>query len=343
MATGKPKVVIPRASGLASWAPELKTRLENVEVEIFDPICATEQDLIKEGRDALIIIPRGAKMRGFINRTVLSRLEGVQAIITSGVGYDGVELEAATQLGIPIANTAEFCAIDLAEHALTLLLSAAKRICPADAAMRGKERVDAFRVLRNEMVRGHFPLYRLAGKVGGIVGFGRSGKALAERLKGCGFTVIAYDHRADRKTEIFESYGAESVSLGELLRRSDIVSLHLPLSQATYHVIGEGELGMMKKTAILINVSRGGLIDEQALHRSLKERQIMAAGLDVFEDEPFSAENPLAQLDNVVLSPHVAAMSVESLEDRLSEIASNIVRVLNGQRPANVVNPEVYV
>jgi phosphoglycerate dehydrogenase-like enzyme len=99
----------------------------------------------------------------------------------------------------------------------------------------------------------------------------------------------------------------------------------------------------MKKTAILINVSRGGLIDEQALYRSLKEKQITAAGLDVFENEPFSAENPLAQLDDVVLSPHVAAMSVESLEDRLSEIASNIVRVLNRQRPANVINPEVYV
>jgi D-3-phosphoglycerate dehydrogenase len=342
MTTGKPKVVIPRASSLSSWAPELKARLEDVEVEIFDPICATEQDLIEAGRDAQIVIPRGAKIRGFITRAVLSRLEGVQAIITSGVGYDGVDLEAATELRVPVANTAEFCAVDLAEHALALLLSAAKRICYADAAMRSTERVDAFRALRKELIPGRSPLYRLAGKVGGIVGFGRSGRALAERLKGCGLTVIAYDHHAASKTEIFKSYGVESVGLAELLRRSDIVSLHLPLSQATYHVIGERELGMMKKTAILINISRGGLIDERALYRSLKKNQIMAAGLDVFENEPFSSDNPLAQLDNVVLSPHLAAMSVESLEDRLSEIASNIGRVLNGQRPANVINPEVY-
>jgi phosphoglycerate dehydrogenase-like enzyme len=208
--------------------------------------------------------------------------------------------------------------------------------------MRGKERVDAFRVLRNQMALGHFPLHRLAGKVAGIVGFGRSGRVLAERLRGCSLTVIAYDHHADRKRESFEGCGVESVGLAELLQRSDIVSLHLPLTQATYHMIGERELGTMKKTAILINVSRGGLIDQQALYRSLKEKQIMAAGLDVFEDEPFGPDDPLAQLDNVVLSPHVAAMSVESLEDRLSEIASNIRRVLSGQRPANVINPEVY-
>jgi phosphoglycerate dehydrogenase-like enzyme len=339
---GRTKVIIPREPNLPPLAPELEARLENVEAEIHDPMCATEQDLIEEGHDALIVIPRGAKMRGFINREVLSQLEGVQAIITSGVGYDGVDVEAATELGIPVANTADFCAIDLAEHALALLFAAAKRLCAVDTAMRSKERADAFRVLHNEIALGHSPLYRLDGKVAGIIGFGRSGRALAERLKGCGLTAIAYDHHADRKTEIFETYGVESVGLPELLQRADVVSLHVPLTPATYHMIGERELGMMKKTAILVNISRGELIDERALCRGLKEKQIMAAGLDVFENEPFLPDNPLAQLDNVVLCPHLAAVSVESFEERLSEIASNIRRVLSGQRPANVVNPEVY-
>jgi len=342
MATGKPKVVIPRAPNVSSWAPELEARLGNTEAEIHDPICAKAEDLIEESWDAQIVIPRGARMRGFINREVLPRLERVQAIITSGVGYDGVDVEAATELGIPVANTAQFCAIDLAEHALALMFAAARRICFADAAMRDRERAVASSALRNEIALGRPPLYRLTRKVGGIVGFGRSGRALAERLKGSGLTVIAYDHRADRKTEIFEGYGVESVGLVELLRQSDIVSLHVPLTQATYHMIGERELGRMKKTAILINISRGELIDEKALYRSLKEYQIMAAGLDVFENEPFGPDNPLAQLENVVLSPHLAAVSVESMEERLSEIASNIDRVLGGQRPANVINPEVY-
>lgn len=342
MAAGKPKVVILREPNLPPWAPELEARLGNAQAEILDPTCTTEQDLIEEGREALIVIPRGPKMRSFINREVLPRLERVQAVITSGVGHDGVDVKAATELGIPVANTADFCAIDLAEHALALMFAAAKKLCAVDAAMRSKERVDAFRALHNEIALGHSPLYRLAGKVGGIVGFGRSARALAERLKGCGLTVIAYDHHADKKMEIFESYGVESVDLTHLLRQSDIVSLHVPLTQATYHTIGEKELGMMKQTAILVNISRGELIDEKALYKRLKENQIMAAGLDVFENEPFSPDNPLVQLDNVVLSPHLAAASVESLEERLSEIASNIGRVLSGQRPANVINPEVY-
>jgi phosphoglycerate dehydrogenase-like enzyme len=342
MSTTRPKVVIPREPNLPPWAPELETRLGGTGAEIADPICATEYDLIETGQDALIVIPRGAKMRGFLNREVLPQLKSVHAIITSGVGYDGVDVEAATELGIPVANTAEFCAIDLAEHALALMFSAAKRVCSVDAAMRSKERVDAFRALHNEIALGYSPLYRLAGKVAGIVGFGRSGKALAERLKGCGLRVIAYDHHADRKRDIFESYGVEPVSLTYLLQQADLVSLHVPLTRATYHIIGEKELGAMKKSAILVNISRGELIDEKALYRSLKEKQIMAAGLDVFENEPFSPDNPLAQLDNIVLSPHLAAASVESLDERLSEIASNIRRVLSGQRPANVINVEVY-
>jgi phosphoglycerate dehydrogenase-like enzyme len=342
MSTVKPKVIIPRASSLSSWAPELKARLANVEVEIFDPICATEQDLIEEGRDALIVIPRGAKMRGFITREVLPRLERVQAVITSGVGYDGVDIQAATELGIPVANTAEFCAIDLAEQALALMFSAARRIGYVNAAMRNQEMPDVFRILREEIALRRPALYRLAGKVGGIVGFGRSGRALAQRLKGCGLRVIAYDHHADNKKDAFKSLGVEAVKFTDLLQQADIVSLHVPLTQATYHMIGERELGVMKQTAILINVSRGQLIDEQALCRSLKEYQIMAAGLDVFQDEPFRPNNPLAKLDNVVLSPHLAATSVEAKQERLSEIASNIARVLSGQAPANVINPEVY-
>ena len=324
------KVVIAVPPGAADWGISEFASLKDV-AQVVHKVLTTEEALIETAHDTDVIVVAGDKCRSLVTRNVLSRLERIKAIITSGVGCDQIDIEAATEMGICVAVNTDFCTSELAEQALALILSAARLIPLVDRSMR-QENWHALRW------KEFGPLYRLKGKVAGIIGFGRSGREVAVRLKAFGLRVIAYDHHSFEKQDIFELIGIEAVELPLLLHESDVITIHAPLTEKTFHLIGERELNLMKPTAILVNTSRGGIIDEKALYRALRDRKIMAAGLDVLEEEPFSPDNALAQLDNVVLTPHMAAASVESDRQRLNQLIENIRRVLRGERPVNAVN-----
>jgi D-3-phosphoglycerate dehydrogenase len=183
------------------------------------------------------------------------------------------------------------------------------------------------------------PISRLKDKTVGIIGFGRIGRKVAQRLKGFEVKILSYDPYVPE--EIFREYGVEKVDFETLIKESDIITVHTPLTDETRHMIGEKELRSMKREAILINVSRGGIIDEKALYKALKERWISGAGLDVLEVEPPSKDNPLLRLDNVIITPHMAWYSNKSLDEIRRKAAEEVARALSGQIPMNLVNRDV--
>jgi phosphoglycerate dehydrogenase-like enzyme len=250
----------------------------------------------------------------------------------AGVGFDGVDLEAATRAGLPVAQTVEGTIVGVAEHAILLVLALYKRLLEADAAVR----------------RGEWPVwelrpssYTLQGKAVGIVGLGRIGREVALRVRAFGARVLYADAlKADPEVE--RGLGATFVPLADLLSSADVVTLHVPLSPRTRGLLGERELRAMKPGAILVNTSRGEVVDEAALARALREGRIAGAGLDVLEREPPDPSNPLLGMRNVVLTPHVATGTRDSIVQKTRAACANFLRVLRGERPLEVVNPRVF-
>ena len=244
-------------------------------------------------------------------------------------GYDGVDLRLAGELGIPVANNGGANAIPVAEFAMTLILACFRHLPIA----HNDTRADAW--MRPEI--DGYDSYELFGKTVGIVGAGRIGSNLARLLRGFETTTLYTDIVRSEKAE---SYGAKRVELDELLMESDIVSLHTNLNAGSHQLIGARELALMKKSALLVNTCRGPVVDEAALTEALKEGQIWGAGLDVFEIEPVEADNPLLNMDNVVVAPHVAGKSWESYPRRVDFAFSNMQRVWSGEAPESVVTED---
>lgn len=246
-----------------------------------------------------------------------------------GIGVDNIAVDAATEEGILVTNVPAFCVDEVAEHALGMLLSCARKIPSYDRAIRSG---------RWDLQVGK-PLYRVRGSTLGLIGLGKIGRAMAEKSSGLGMRVLAYDPYLPPKQ--LGALAVETCTLGRLLAESDFVSLHVPLTPETSKIIGEEELRQMKPTAFLINVSRGGLVDVEALERALEDGWIAGAGLDVLPQEPPPADTRLLGMENVILAPHAAFYSEESLYDLQSSTAEEVARVLSGGRPLNVINPQV--
>jgi D-3-phosphoglycerate dehydrogenase / 2-oxoglutarate reductase len=258
---------------------------------------------------------------------VLGNAGKLKVIAIRGVGYDSVDISAATARGIPVIVAPGFTE-SVADYTFALMLAATRQVALADRIVRDGR----WEVLVST---------NICGKTLGIVGLGRIGKAVARRALGFDMTVLATDVVQD---EAFaRQYGVTYLPLSELLQRADIVSINAPLSQNTQHLIDDRALRLMKPTAFLINTARGGLVDEQALAMALREGRLAGAGLDVFHQEPLR-HNPFQGLDNVVLSPHLAAYSREGLREAGMLAAQGVVAVLGGNHPdpAVVVNPEVF-
>jgi phosphoglycerate dehydrogenase-like enzyme len=321
--------VVVLTSDDPEWVSEITDSINDI-ADLTITSSSDENSLLEEASEADVIIPFGGKGRSLLNKGTLPQLGKLKLIVTSGIGFDGIDVDLAGDLGIPVATTVNFCRFEVAEHALALIFSVARKTALFDRVMRSGSDFRLKEALES--------LHRLHGKVAGVVGFGRSGKVLTAMLVGCGFDVLVYDHHAESKHDALIEVGAKAASFPDLLRSSDIISLHVPLTSETHHLIGQRELEAMKTTAILVNVSRGEVIDEKALYLALKNGQIAAAGLDVFEKEPFTPSNPLAELNNVVLSMHAASSSTESYKERLSEIATNIRRFAGGEELNNIVN-----
>lgn len=267
-----------------------------------------------------------------ITADLIAAAPKLKVVAKHGVGYDNIDVAAATSRRIVVVTTPKANAVSVAEHILSLMLCLANRICAANAdlkAGRFKQREDYVGV-------------ELKGKTLGVVGLGRIGSETARKCKsGFGMNVIAYDPHLSAET--FELTGYRRTdTLGPLLEEADFVVLCVPLTAETSNMIGPRELTWMKPSAFLINTSRGGLVDEAALHAALVENRIAGAAMDAFVKEPPGPDNPLLSLDNFIATPHVAGATREAMRRMATDLAEDIVRVLGGERPLYPVNPEVY-
>ncbi len=273
--------------------------------------------------------------------TVVSRLSRCRVISRLGTGTDKIDVEMATRMGILVTNVPYFCVEEQADHTMALLLALARQLPQMARAMEAGAWSQSKRQARSNQ--------RLSTQTLGLIGFGNSAKATAMRARGFGMRVIATRRNMKAPRHEADKLGVEMVSLDTLLAESDYVSLHVPLDSHTHHMLAEAELRKMKQGAYLINTSRGALVDETALVKFLREGRLNGAGLDTFEGiNPFTEDesrpdHPLLELDNVVLTPHVGAASVQAAQDVSRGGVQNVVSVLSGHLPLreNIVNPSV--
>lgn len=258
-----------------------------------------------------------------LDRETLAAAPHCRAVVRYGVGTDNIDLEAAAQAGIKVANVPDYGVEDVSDHAMALLLAVGRRIVTRDRDVRG----GAWNIARKE------PMYRFAGRTLGLLGYGRIGARFQQKAVSLGFSrTLVFDPIAQLPENV------DSVDLKTLFSESDVLSCHAPLNDSTRHIINADAIGRMKPTAIVINTSRGGLIDEAALVEALSSNRIFGAGLDVFETEPPPKSSKLRKLNNVVLTDHTAWYSEESVSELQTKAASEMARILRGEDPVNWVN-----
>lgn len=261
-----------------------------------------------------------------IDRQVIDSLKNCKLIIRYGIGYDNVDAKYAAEKCIFVCNAPNYGVTDVAEHALSLLLSCAKRLTYMNDCVRNglwdTSKMGASR--------------RIAGKSIGFIGFGKIARCVCQRTNAFGLKALIYDPYVS--TEVADSYSGELVTLEELLRRSDYVTLHLPLNEQTRHMMGAAQFALMKPDAVFVNTSRGGLVNEKELIDALEQGVIAGAGLDVFEDESGNIDPRILRMKQVTLTPHVAWNTLEGAAALHEEVTNNVLRFLDGSRPESIVN-----
>jgi glyoxylate reductase len=307
--------------------PEAGLRLlEDFDVTVLSERPPERSELLEAVRGANGILPTVTeKMDAEVMDTAG---EDLKVIANMAVGYDNVDVEAAKERGIVVTNTPEVLTETTADTAFMLLLAAARRLGEAE------------RLLRSGGWDAWGPMQLLGpdvwGKKLGLVGLGRIGQAVARRSSGFQMELLYYDQYRNESVE--EELGARYLELDDLLRESDFVSIHTPLTQETRHLISERELDIMKPTSVLVNASRGPVVDEAALAEALENKRIFAAGLDVYEEEP-EVHPKLLELENVVLAPHIGSASIETRDRMAALAAENLRAVLRGEQPKTPVEP----
>jgi len=262
-------------------------------------------------------------------RALLERMPALRVISCPGIGVQNIDLPAAAELGVVVANVPYATAEEVGNHAITLLLAAARKLVRADRSVRSGSY--DWRLAQ--------PVYSVRGKTLGFVAFGNSARSAAEKMRAFGVKMLAYDPHVDQATA--EAYSVQMVELYDLLQRSDFVSIHAPLTAQTRHLLDAAAIAQMKPGAILIQVSRGGIVDQLALAEALQAGRLAAAGIDVHETEPPDPAHPLLQLDNVIHTPHYAGYSEEAFREQKRLACQTIGRVLDGYWPNWVLNPSV--
>lgn len=284
----------------------------------------TKEELLARVKDADGVITMLADP---VDREFMDAAKNLKIIANYAVGYNNIDVAYATQRGIYVTHTPGAMANAVAEIALALMLAVSRRIVEADKYVRtGK-----FKGWKPGLFLGP----GLAGKILGIIGLGRIGRAVAKRGKSFGMRILYYS-RTRLPEDIEETLGVAYRPLEDLLKESDFVTLHLPLTQETYHLLDERRLFMMKKGAFLINTSRGPVVDEKALVKALKTGHLGGAGLDVYEREP-QVEPELLEMENVVLLPHIGAASQDAMDRMAVMVAECVIKALNGERPPHLV------
>lgn len=295
--------------------------LETIGAELKLCHCETAGDIAVQCAEADAVLLDLAPMTA----EAVAGLKKCKVISRYGVGFENVDLAAATEAGIQVCNVPDYCMEDVSDHALALMLTCLRHVSMRD------------RAIRNGAWNLQAPSFRLRDKTLGVIGAGRIAQALIRKVSGFGLKeVVAYDPYLDEA--FLAGLGVRKVELDELLAVSDFVSLHLHANEETKGIIGRETLSRMKPTAILINVSRGPLVDDEALLEALREHRILAAGLDTHNHEPLGTESPFCALDNVVLTDHTAYSTAEGVLELKTKAARNIIEVLTGKTPTYPVN-----
>jgi len=326
---------------LVPWAmPEIgkgvlkKGKVETIFIHGPKGELPTLHELAKAVKTADVLIPRGTQP---VPKKVIMANPKLRGIANYGVGYDNIDVRAASEFGIPVTNTPGVLTETTADLAWTLLMATARKVPQGhNYTLTGQWKGPGGKAFMGQDIG---PGGSNKPKVLGIIGLGRIGQAVMRRSRGFKMKVIAYDPPI--KKIIQRMKGVQYRELHDLLKESDFVTLHTPLTRETHHLIGERELGLMKPTAILINTSRGPVVDEKALVSALKKGRIAGVGLDVFEKEPRLYPG-LSKLENVVLLPHIGSATQDTRGQMAVVAAKNAMTMLRGKRPKNIVNPEVF-
>jgi D-3-phosphoglycerate dehydrogenase len=318
-------VMVAQDSTSPDW---VSAQLEAAGVDFSVHVCRDRDDLTLYASDAdLAWIFGGADLLMGENLTALERCG---AILRTGSGTDNVDVKTATELGILVVNTPQAVADQVADHAISLLFSLVREITRHDRMVRSGQWAASAAMSTHR---------RFQGAVMGLVGFGHIPRLVIQKLSGFDMQFVANDPYVTR--EVITSYGAESVSLDEVLQRSDYVSLHCPLTEETFHLIGEREFRLMPSQVLLINTARGEVVDEGALIKALKLKWIAGAALDVFEQEPVDPQNPLLAMENVIVTPHFAGYSDTTPQEFYEASIEAILDFAQGRWPRSVVNSDV--
>lgn len=308
----------------------IETLETEAEVDVRHFVADTDEEVIaRAATDVDAIITRLPR----ITKKVIESTRKLKVIGRHGAGYDNIDVKAATERGIPVIYTPNAPAESVAEHTIGFMIALAKRIVQADKALRKP-------TWRGWQVRHEYIGDTLYGKTLGLIGLGRIGAIVAKLAKAFDMKILYHKRRRDHTLE--RVLGVEYTHLPELLRESDFVSIHIPLTEETRGMIGEKEISMMKDGAYLINTARGPIVDENALYKALKEVKLAGAALDTYCKEPPPDDFPLFQLENVIVSPHMSAHTHDFFIEAATTVAEDTLRVLKGQRPLHIVNPEIY-
>ena len=316
------KKIVCLSTNPASLSYEVAAFAERKDAEFVISGARTKEDVKAAVCDAEVVLFSDIT----IDREVIDSLENCKLIIRYGIGYDNVDAKYAAEKGIFVCNAPNYGVTDVAEHALSLLLSCAKRLTYMNDCVRDglwdTSKMGASR--------------RIAGKNVGFIGFGKIAKCVCERTNAFGLKALVYDPYVS--DAVAAEYKAEKVSLDDLLARADYVTLHLPLNEQTRHMMGAEQFAQMKPDAVFVNTSRGGLVNEKELIDALENGIIAGAGLDVFEDESGNIDQRILKMKQVTLTPHVAWNTVEGAAALHEEVTGNVIRFLEGNRPESVVN-----
>lgn len=275
--------------------------------------CKDQQEVIEKCRSAVVLLNQYVKM----DKNIFEALPNVKCVVRYGVGVDNVNLEDANTYGVQICNVPDYGTREVADQALALMMALTRKVVLSNTLIR-----QGIWDYRREI-----PIHRMSAMTVGIYGMGRIGSEFAKRVHVMGCRVIAYEIEAGKKNRVFPDF-VEFVSEEDLLEQADIISIHCPLTKDTWHAFGKKQFQRMKKSAYLINVARGGIIDEEALEWALREKEIAGAALDVVEKEPLRADHPLLSYDNFMISPHTAWYSEESAEELKRKAAEEAVRFM---------------
>lgn len=320
---GRLKVVVTDYE-YETFAPEEEV-LKQIGVELTLEQCRTEEEVIEACKDADALINQYAP----ITRKVIESLDNCQVISRYGVGFNTIDIDAATEKGIIVGNVTDYCLDEVSDHALALLLSCARKV-----------------PLYNEKVKAGtwdfkvgVPIFRLRDRILGLVGLGNIPQALAKKAQALGLKVIAADPFIPEG--VAKQLGIELVTLNVLCEKADYISVHVPLNKDTEGMIGTEQFNWMKQETFVLNTARGPVIDEDALLNALTNGKIAGAGLDVLTEEPMKKDHPFITMDNVILTPHAAFYSVQAEEELKRKTAQNVADVLSGYFPTYLVNKEL--